>query len=129
MNAMPRTLHTASRTVDFASILNYAEVTRDWNPIHVDPAFAARTPMGGVIAHGTLSLALIWQALRLTLGAQALDRVMLDIRFVRPVRVDDVVTGGGVQRAEAVDVWDVWVKNQKDENVIVGTATLRSVEQ
>ena len=32
----------------------YAEVSGDFNPIHVDEAFAAQTPLGGTIAHGML---------------------------------------------------------------------------
>ena len=54
---MIETLQTASRQVDFQAILNYADVTNDYNPIHVDKEFAAKSPMGGVIAHGTMSLA------------------------------------------------------------------------
>jgi len=50
-----KSLSTISRDIDMAAILAYAEITGDFNPIHVDPAFAATTAMGGVIAHGTLS--------------------------------------------------------------------------
>ena len=90
---MIKILKTSSKHVDFQSILDYAHVTNDFNPIHVDKEFAARSPMGGIIAHGTMSVALIWQSLRNTLGLQALDRINLEIRFVRPVRIGDVVTG------------------------------------
>ena len=80
--------------------------------------------MKGIIAHGTMSVALIWQAIKNTLGVEALNRIDLDIRFVRPVRIDDEVTGGGQLQTGSVDVFDVWVKNQKGEEVIVGTAVL-----
>ncbi len=123
---MEKTLKSSSRQVDFQSILNYADVTNDYNPVHVDKEFAAKSPMGGIIAHGTMSVALIWQALKNTLGVAALNRVHLEIRFVRPVRIDDTVTGGGELQAGASNVYDVWVKNQKGEDVIRGTATLRA---
>ncbi len=123
---MEKTLKPSSRQVDFQSILNYADVTNDYNPVHVDKEFAAKSPMGGIIAHGTMSVALIWQALKNTLGVAALNRVHLEIRFVRPVRIDDTVTGGGELQAGASNVYDVWVKNQKGEDVIRGTATLRA---
>lgn len=119
-------LNSVSKRVDFASILNYADVTNDYNPIHVDKEFAAKSPMKGVIAHGTMSVALIWQSLKKTLGADVLNRTTLEIRFVRPVRIDDVVTGGGQLREGAVNVYDVWVKNQNEETNIVGTATIRT---
>jgi 3-hydroxybutyryl-CoA dehydratase len=92
---MDKQLKASTRHVDFDTIMAYAAVTNDYNPIHVDKAFAAKSPMGGIIAHGTMSVALIWQALRNTLGADALNRVHLEIRFVQPVRIDDDVTGGG----------------------------------
>ena len=123
---MDKTLKPASRHVNFQSILNYAAVTNDYNPVHVDKEFAAKSPMGGIIAHGTMSVALIWQALKNTLGVDALDRVHLEIRFVRPVRIEDTVTGGGELRSGASNIYDVWVKNQKGEDVIRGTATLRA---
>lgn len=114
----------STKHVDFQSILDYAALTNDYNPAHVDKDFANNSPMKGIIAHGTMSVALIWQAIKNTLGVEALNRIDLDIRFVRPVRIDDEVTGGGQLQTGSVDVFDVWVKNQKGEEVIVGTAVL-----
>ncbi|MGB6936537.1 MAG: MaoC family dehydratase, partial [Xanthobacteraceae bacterium] len=54
--------------VDRTAIRRYADVTDDHNPIHLDPDFAAKTPMGGIIAHGMLSLSLLWQSLQATFG-------------------------------------------------------------
>ncbi len=119
-------LKQASKHVDFASIMNYAAVTNDYNPAHVDKAFADASPMGGIIAHGTMSVALIWQALKNSLGVQALGRVQLQIRFVRPVRIDDTVTGGGQLQPDSDNIYDVWVRNQKNEDVILGTARLKT---
>jgi len=45
--------------VDQARIDAFAEVTEDRQFIHVDPEAAARTPFGGTIAHGFLSLSLL----------------------------------------------------------------------
>lgn len=44
---MDQQLKPASRHVDFASIMADAAVTNDYNPIHVDKEFAARSPMRG----------------------------------------------------------------------------------
>ena len=123
---MQKVLEPASNHVDFESILNYADVTQDYNPIHVDKEFAAKSPMGGIIAHGTMSLALIWQSLKKTLGADVVNRVRLDIRFVSPVRIDDTVTGGGKLQEGSDQVYDVWVKNQDGQIVIKGTAEIKA---
>jgi len=98
----------------------YAAITCDPNPIHLDAAFAARTEMRGIIAHGTLSLNLLWRAVAATLGPAACDGAEMDVRFVKPVRVDDVVTASGRADAEMPGRYLVQVTNQAGEAVITG---------
>lgn len=101
-------------------INRYAEVTRDFNPLHVDDAFARATPFGGVIAHGMLSLNLAWELLLEELGEAALAEVTVEVRFRRPVRPGDRVRA----RAKAGDGGvEVWIENQAGEPVIAGRAT------
>ena len=45
--------------VDQKAIDTFAEVTDDHQFIHVDPEAAAKTPFGGTIAHGFLTLSLL----------------------------------------------------------------------
>jgi acyl dehydratase len=117
-------LERVSKVVDRAAIRLYAEITDDFNPIHVDPDFAATTPMRGIIAHGMLSLNLIWQSLRATYGAQAQEGAKLDVRFTRPVREDDTVSAHGRLREGDAGIYDVTIENQRGEPVISGTLTL-----
>ncbi|WP_298279867.1 MaoC family dehydratase [uncultured Bradyrhizobium sp.] len=118
-------LKSASRIVDRAAIRLYAEITDDFNPIHLDPEFAAATPMRGIIAHGMLSLNLIWQSLRASYGAGAAQGARLEVRFVRPVRENDVVTASGRLKDAGAGVYDVVVASQNGEPVISGTLSLR----
>jgi 3-hydroxybutyryl-CoA dehydratase len=104
-------------------INQYAFVSDDFNPIHTDPEFAAATPLGGIIAHGTLSLNLIWQSLEETFGNERGDLVISNVRFKLPVRVDDRLEAGGKCQHDGSIL--VWVKNQNDQNVIDGFAQLR----
>jgi len=115
-------LVTVSKTIDRSAIRLYAEISNDFNPIHIDPEFAATTPMRSIIAHGMLSLNLVWQSLRATYGAAA-DGAKLDVRFVRPVHEDDVVSGGGRLKSGSTGVYEVVVANQNSEPVITGTLT------
>jgi len=124
MEANLNTLAPVALQVDRQAILAYARITGDFNPIHVDPEFAANTPLGGVIAHGTLSLNLIWQSLAATLGSEAMPGAAIDIRFTKPVREGDTVEAGGRRSADAPGRFDVWVRNQDGINVIEGTMTL-----
>ena len=118
-------LSTAELQIDQQVIAAYAELTGDYNPIHLDPVFAAKTAMVGVIAHGTMSVGLIWQALEKTLGSQSLSHIDLDIRFIKPVRLNDHLIAGGQKQGSNKDTYDVWVRDSRDgEPRIVGTATI-----
>jgi 3-hydroxybutyryl-CoA dehydratase len=44
-------------------IERYAELSGDFNPIHVDPSYAAKTPFGRTVAHGPLVLQTFFDAL------------------------------------------------------------------
>ncbi len=105
--------------VDRNAIMAYAEITADYNPLHVDDAFAAATPFGRPIAHGMLSLNLIWQSLRQAFGLSL--PIALDIRFVGPVLRGTRVIAGGGRRAEG-DGYDVWVRDESGKDLIVGLA-------
>ena len=42
----------------------FAQVSGDDNPIHVDPAFSARTRFGRTVSHGMLLYAKVWGLIR-----------------------------------------------------------------
>ena len=84
--------------VDQGRIDAFAEVTEDRQFIHVDPEAAARTPFGGTIAHGFLSLSLLS---RMAYEAMLTpDNVKMGVnygfekvRFLAPVRAGKRVRG------------------------------------
>lgn len=80
------------QVVDQELIDRFADTTRDWNFIHVDPAQAAQTEFGGTIAHGFLLLSLL-APLRSETPRPRLPGMRLGvnygfekIRFISPVR-------------------------------------------
>jgi acyl dehydratase len=117
---MVQNLVASSLSVDQAAIQKYAEITDDFNPIHTDPEFARKTPFGDVIAHGTMSLSLIWQSATRTFGKEAVSSAKLNIRFSAPVRNGDVVTAGGTQCTDQENRYNVFVKTQNGDVVIKG---------
>lgn len=121
---MTPTLEEVSMSVTQADIDLYAELTNDFNPLHVDPEFAAATPMGSTIAHGTLSVNLIWQSLARTVGATALERFDLDIRFLKPLYAGGVITAGGTLLADVPGRYEVWVRDAAGTTLIAGEVTL-----
>lgn len=84
--------------IDQARINAFADCTEDQQFIHVDPEAAAKTPFGGTIAHGFLTLSLMSQ-----MSYQAtpiLDGITMGVnygfdklRFIQPVPAGSRVRG------------------------------------
>jgi acyl dehydratase len=49
---------SGGRTVTEADVVLFAGLSGDYNPLHTDETFAAKTPFGRRIAHGMLSVAI-----------------------------------------------------------------------
>ena len=84
--------------VDQARIDAFADATEDRQFIHVDPEAAAKTPFGGTVAHGFLSLSLLSrmgaEAMLLPNGLRMAVNYGLDrVRFLAPVRAGKRVRG------------------------------------
>ncbi|MFT0852028.1 MaoC family dehydratase [Achromobacter sp. F4_2707] len=120
------TLATVPLSVTQDIVQAYAELTNDFNPIHVDAAFAATTPMGRPIAHGTMSLCLIWQCLQRNFGAEVFTDLELEARFVKPVYIGDELTAGGEADPDNSGQYKVWVRGADGTDRIV--ATVRPVQ-
>jgi 3-hydroxybutyryl-CoA dehydratase len=79
----------------------YAAASGDYNPIHVDPAFAARSPFGGTVAHGMLLLAYVSTLLTQAFGRAWLQTGALRVKFRNPAPAGTTVTAQGwVERLE-----------------------------
>lgn len=76
------------RTMDRDRLVRYAGASGDFNPIHYNDRFATEVGLGGVIAHGMLTMGLAGAALSDHVGDPG--RVeSYGVRFTRPVPVPD----------------------------------------
>lgn len=80
-------------TVDQERIERFADVTQDWQDIHVDPEAARNSVFGTTIAHGFLSLSLlsamlydIWDRLRIENMGTGINYGFDSVRFLAPVK-------------------------------------------
>lgn len=78
----------------------FAEATGDHQWIHIDPERAAKTPFGGCIAHGYLTLSLVSlfvsQLMRVDNLMMGVNYGCDKVRFPAPVKVGARVRGQGV---------------------------------
>jgi acyl dehydratase len=84
--------------VDQARIDAFAEITEDPQFIHIDPKAAAKTPFGGTVAHGFLTLSLLSRMaadsmLRPEEVKMGVNYGFERVRFMAPVRSGKRVRG------------------------------------
>ncbi|MCP5370622.1 MAG: acyl dehydratase [Hyphomicrobiales bacterium] len=105
--AAPRSLAAAREGDTFAftkaavttrQLVMYAGASGDYNRIHYDHHFAVEAGLGGVIAHGMLTMGFLAQAVADWAGPGAMVRDVLS-RFVSPVKPGDVVAFTGTVTA------------------------------
>lgn len=78
-------------TINQEQINQFADVTLDHQYLHVDPERAAKTPLGGTVAHGFLYLSLLPHLMLDELMEQIGEVTILNyganrLRFIAPVR-------------------------------------------
>jgi 3-hydroxybutyryl-CoA dehydratase len=89
-----------SKTITEGDIELYARATGDFNPIHLDQAYAEKTMFKGRIAHGILSLGLLTNVLGNILPGHGTIYLSQEIRFLAPVRIGDTLTA----RVEVIEL-------------------------
>lgn len=85
---------TAEKHVEVTEerIVRFAEASDDFNPVHMDEAFASRTAYRGRIAHGLLSASFGSAVVGTILPGAGAIYLSQTLAFHRPVRIGDLVT-------------------------------------
>lgn len=89
------------RPVTEVDVAQFAEVSGDVNPLHLDPDFAARTMFAGKIVHGMYGAGMISAVIGTRLPGPGCVYLGQSLRFVAPVRTGDEVVAS-VSLAELV---------------------------
>ncbi len=114
-----------TKTFTEADLQRFIEITGDVNPLHVDEAFAARTPFGRRVLHGMLTASIFSTMVGMLLpGTGAIYRSQT-IKFLLPVYLDETVTAHfvvrSIDRAKHRLEIEAWIENEAGEHVIEGT--------
>jgi acyl dehydratase len=80
------------RTVTEADVVNFAGMTGDYNPLHVDHEFASKTPFRRPIAHGLLGLSLVAGLSSYAPYVKTLAFLKIESwEFLKPIFIGDTV--------------------------------------
>lgn len=102
----------------------FAEVSGDFNPIHLDEEFAKNTRFGRRIAHGMLSGAFISAVLGYEFKERRIVYLSQTMKFIAPVFIGDTITAMATVTAISEEKGIVKLaticRNQSGENVVEG---------
>ncbi|MDD1777234.1 MAG: MaoC family dehydratase, partial [Candidatus Helarchaeota archaeon] len=81
-----------SKKIKETDINDFARVTGDFNPVHLDQAYAEKTIFKGRIAHGLFSVGLLSSILGNILPGHGTIYLSQEIKFLAPVKIGDTIT-------------------------------------
>jgi itaconyl-CoA hydratase len=121
---------TGSITVTETHVVNWAGLTMDFYPLHMDAEYAAKTSFGERLAHGPLIFGLAVGLVSTAGfgGDAAVAWLGVDkMQMLAPVRIGDTVTvivevidkKPTSKPDKGIQVWRYTVKNQRAESVMV----------
>jgi len=117
-----------TKTVTEADVVQFAGISGDFNPAHIDAVTAEKGMFGQRIAHGMLSAGFISTVLGTQLPGPGTIYMAQELRFTKPVYFGDTVTATCtvVERIEEKNrlKLETTVVNQRGETVITGFATV-----
>ena len=80
-----------SKSITETDINDFARVTGDFNPVHLDQTYAEKTTFKGRIAHGLLSVGLLARILGNILPGHGTIYLSQEAKFLAPVRIRDTI--------------------------------------
>ena len=115
-----------TKTITENEINLFAKAIGDFNPVHLDEAYAQKTQFKGRIAHGALSIGLLSAVLGNVLPGHGTIYLSQEVKFLAPVRIGDALTA----RVEVIELvpernrakFRTTCINQDGQTVVDGTA-------
>ena len=120
-----------AKTITEADVVNYAGLSGDFNPVHIDAEYAAQSMFKERISHGMLVAGLISAVLGTRLPGPNSIYLGQELKFTAPVKIGDTVTAHASVTEKRDDkqiiTMRTWVTNQRGETVIDGSAVTKNL--
>jgi len=117
-----------SKTISESDVYMYAGISGDFNPAHINEAYAKNTFFKTRIAHGMLSAGFISAILGTQLPGPGAIYLKQELKFVAPVKIGDTITA----KVEVIEInleknrikLNTFCTNQNNKKVIDGEAVI-----
>jgi acyl dehydratase len=123
-----KTGQTATRTMTINEdhVRQYAEITGDYNPLHFDQEFAAKTKFGRLVVQGGLTTGLLHALVAMEMPGPGTVFLSQDWKFPAPVFIGDTITAEAeilsIHESKPVTHLRFTVTRQDGEKVLEGEA-------
>lgn len=116
-----------SKTMTETDVYNFAGISGDFNPVHINRLEAEKSRFGRQVCHGMLVASMISNVLGMKLPGPGTVYLEQELKFVKPVYIGDTVTATVVVedvKENGIIVLQSKVTNQEDEEVICGKSVV-----
>jgi len=117
---------TRSITLTEDHVRAYAQMTGDFNPLHFDSAFVARTKFKRLVVQGGLTTGLLHALVAMDMPGPGTVFLSQNWKFTAPVFIGDTITGEAVvvsvHETKPVTQLKIRVARLPDETVLEGEA-------
>lgn len=118
----------ASKCFTMEDVRQFAGLSGDDNPLHVDEAYAEKGRFGRCVVHGILVSGLISRVLGTQLPGEGSVYLEQNLSFRKPVYVGDTVTAririSSIRPEKKIITLETNVYDREDQCVILGTAKI-----
>ena len=118
---------TVTNKITDESVRNFADLSGDHNPVHLDEGYAQQSRYKRRIAHGLLSSSFFSALFGTELPGQGCVYASQSLRFKRPVYINDIVvatvTVMGINKAKKIVTFST-ICTVNDKKVIEGLAEI-----
>ncbi|MDA3932235.1 MAG: MaoC family dehydratase [Tenericutes bacterium] len=119
---------TTKKAFTEKDVLTFAEVSSDYNPVHVDKEYPKETMFKKQIVHGMLVGSLFSAIFGVQMPGLGSIYTKQSLKFTNPVYFGDEIEATVTVREMMIDrnrvIFDCVAKNQNGDVVIVGEATI-----
>tara|TARA_B110000196_G_C20753466_1_gene478750 strand:+ start:118 stop:561 length:444 start_codon:yes stop_codon:yes gene_type:complete len=120
------------RIIQKKDVDDFAKLTGDYNPLHMDDNFVSKTRFGKPVVHGMLSASFISTIIGTKIPGSGALWISQSLNFLEPVRIGDEITilASIIGKSESQKVLslDIEIENQHKSKVITGNSKVKVVE-
>lgn len=117
---------TRENTLTYDYVKTYAEITGDYNPLHFDEAFAAKTKFKNLVVQGGLTSGILNALVAMDMPGPGTVFMSQELKFIAPVFIGDTIRAEAevleVHATKPVTKLKMTITRQTGETVVEGEA-------